>query len=72
MPGESGYVIGPADRATLLRGPLCAILMQRGDRMAGSPSLVEHPLQPLVEHLLHPRLAAAHGLLVPGAPPGTP
>jgi len=94
MPGESGYVIGPADRATLLRGPLCAILMQRGDRMAGSLSLVEHPLGEIVtgqgppepgrlaelaeryglglDLASVPRLAAAHGLLVPGAPPGTP
>ena len=46
MPGESGYVIGPADRTTLLQGPLGAILMLGGDRTAGSLSLVEHPLQP--------------------------
>ena len=46
MPGESGYVIGPADRTTLLRGPLGAILMLAGDRTAGSLALVEHPLQP--------------------------
>jgi hypothetical protein len=46
MPGESGYVIGPEDRTTLLRGPLGAILMLGGDRTAGSLSLVEHPLQP--------------------------
>ena len=46
MPGESGYVITPADRTTLLQGPLGAILMLGGDRTAGSLSLVEHPLQP--------------------------
>ena len=46
MPGESGYMIGPADRTTLLQGPLGAILMLGGDRTAGSLSLVEHPLQP--------------------------
>ena len=46
MPGESEYVIGPADRTTLLRGPLGAVLMLGGDRTAGSLSLVEHPLQP--------------------------
>ena len=60
MPGESLYVITPADRATLLQGPPGAILMLGGDRTAGSLSLVV------------PRLAAAHGLRVPGAPPGTP
>jgi len=46
MPGESHYVITPADRTTLLQGPLGAILMLGGDRTAGSLSLVEHPLQP--------------------------
>src|SRR5215471_448600 len=46
MPGESGYVISPADRTTLLQGPLGAILILGGDRTAGSLSLVEHPLQP--------------------------
>jgi mannose-6-phosphate isomerase-like protein (cupin superfamily) len=46
MPGESLYVITPADRTTLLQGPLGAILMLGGDRTAGSLSLVEHPLQP--------------------------
>ena len=46
MTGESGYVITPADRAALLRGPLGAILMLAGDRTAGSLALVEHPLQP--------------------------
>ena len=46
MRGESGYVIGPADRTTLLQGPLGAILMLGGDRTGGSLSLVEHPLQP--------------------------
>jgi len=46
MPGQSGYVISPADRTTLLQGPLGAILMLGGDRTAGSLSLVEHPLQP--------------------------
>jgi len=46
MPGESLYVITPADRTTLLQGPLGAILMLGGDRTGGSLSLVEHPLQP--------------------------
>ena len=46
MPGASPYVITPADRTTLLQGPLGAILMLGGDRTAGSLSLVEHPLQP--------------------------
>ena len=46
MPGESGYVIGHADRTTLVQGPFGAILMLGGDRTAGSLSLVEHPLQP--------------------------
>ena len=46
MPGESLYVITPADRTTLLQGPLGAILMLGGGRTAGSLSLVEHPLQP--------------------------
>jgi len=46
MPGESRYVITPADRTTLLQGPLGAILMLGGDRTGGSLSLVEHPLQP--------------------------
>jgi hypothetical protein len=40
MPGESGYVIRPADRTTLPHGPLGAILMLGGDRTAGSLSLV--------------------------------
>jgi hypothetical protein len=30
MTGESGYVITPADRATLLRGPLGRVLMLAG------------------------------------------
>jgi mannose-6-phosphate isomerase-like protein (cupin superfamily) len=46
MPSDSEYVITPADRATLLTGPLGAVLMLGGDRTAGSLSLVEHPLQP--------------------------
>jgi mannose-6-phosphate isomerase-like protein (cupin superfamily) len=46
MPGDSGYVITPSDRATLLRGPLGAVLMLGGDRTAGRLSLVEHPLEP--------------------------
>ena len=46
MHGESGYVVSPADRTTLLQGPLGAILMLGGDRTAGRLSLVEHPLQP--------------------------
>jgi len=46
MSGHSEYVITPADRTTLLQGPVGAILMLGGDRTAGSLSLVEHPLQP--------------------------
>jgi mannose-6-phosphate isomerase-like protein (cupin superfamily) len=46
MPSDSEYVITPADRTTLLTGPLGAVLMLGGDRTAGSLSLVEHPLQP--------------------------
>ena len=46
MTGESGYVITPADRAALLRGPLGAVLMLAGDRTGGRLSLVEHPLEP--------------------------
>ena len=46
MPGDSGYVITPADRTTLLAGPLGAVLMLGGGRTAGRLSLVEHPLQP--------------------------
>jgi mannose-6-phosphate isomerase-like protein (cupin superfamily) len=46
MPSDSEYVITPADRATLLTGPLGAVLMLGGDRTAGRLSLVEHPLQP--------------------------
>jgi hypothetical protein len=37
MPGESGYVISPADRTTLPQGPLGAILMPGGDRAAATP-----------------------------------
>jgi mannose-6-phosphate isomerase-like protein (cupin superfamily) len=46
MSGDSGYVITPAGRTTLLSGPLGAVLMLGGDRTAGRLSLVEHPLQP--------------------------
>jgi mannose-6-phosphate isomerase-like protein (cupin superfamily) len=46
MPSDSEYVITPADRTTLLTGPLGAVLMLGGDRTAGRLSLVEHPLQP--------------------------
>ena len=46
MSGDSEYVITPADRTTLLQGPLGAILMLGGDRTAGRLSLVEHPLRP--------------------------
>jgi quercetin dioxygenase-like cupin family protein len=46
MPGDSGFVITPADRESLLHGPLGAVLMLGGDRTAGRLSLVEHPLEP--------------------------
>ena len=46
MTGESGHVITPADQATLLRGPLGAVLMLAGNRTGGRLSLVEHPLEP--------------------------
>jgi hypothetical protein len=124
MPGERGYVISPADRTTLLEGPLGAFLMLGGDRTAGSLSLVkprgvvhafwnpaDQPARLLeiispagfegyfaglgeifagqappdpgrvaelagrygldLDRASVPRLAAAHGLRVPGAPPGT-
>jgi len=83
MPSDSGYVKTPSDRAILLAGPLGAVLMLGGDLTGGKLSLVEHPPDPgrLAERADHygldldrasiPRLAAAHGLRVPGAPPGT-
>jgi quercetin dioxygenase-like cupin family protein len=46
MSGDGGYVITPADRETLLNGPLGAVLMLGGDQTAGRLSLVEHPLEP--------------------------
>ncbi len=46
MSGDSGFVITPGDRETLLHGPLGAVLMLGGDRTAGRLSLVEHPLEP--------------------------
>lgn len=46
MPAGNGYVITPADRTALLRGPLGAVLMLGGDRTGGRLSLVEHPLEP--------------------------
>jgi len=39
MSGHSEYVITPADRTTLLQGPVGAILMLGGDRTAGSPAV---------------------------------
>jgi hypothetical protein len=77
MPRESGYVIGHADRTTLVQGPPGAILMLGGDRTAGSldpgrlPELAgRYGLD--LDRASVPRLAAAHGLRVPGAPPGAP
>lgn len=46
MAGESGYVVTPADRTTLLRGPLGAVLLLSGASTGGRLSLVEHPLEP--------------------------
>ena len=40
MSGHSEYVITPADRTTLLQGPVGAILMLGGDRTAGSPAVL--------------------------------
>ena len=46
MPGSEQYVLTPADRTVLLRGPLGAVLLLGGDRTGGRLSLVEHPLEP--------------------------
>jgi len=81
MSGASGYLVTPSDRATLLEGPLGAVLMLGGDRTAGTLSLVEHPDPDRLADLAGryhldldlgsmPRLAAAHGLIVPAPPPG--
>jgi len=37
MSGHSEYVITPADRTTLLQGPVGAILMLGGDRTRAAP-----------------------------------
>jgi len=46
MSSDSQYLLTPADRVTLLQGPLGAILMLGGDRTSGHLSLLEHPLAP--------------------------
>ena len=46
MSSGSQYVVGPADRAMLLRGPLSAELMLAADRTEGRLAVVEHPLAP--------------------------
>lgn len=43
---EAMHVITPADRRTLLDGPLGAVLMLPGTATGGRLSLVEHPLAP--------------------------
>jgi hypothetical protein len=67
MSGDSGFVITPADRESLLHGPLGAVLMLGGDRTAGRLSLADlasrYGLD--VDLASIPRLAAAHGLRVP-------
>jgi quercetin dioxygenase-like cupin family protein len=40
------YLITPADRTTLLQGPLGAVLMLGGDQTGGRLSVLEHPLAP--------------------------
>ena len=46
MSSDSQYVVGPADRTTLLQGPLGAVLMLGTERTGGRFSVVEHPLAP--------------------------
>jgi mannose-6-phosphate isomerase-like protein (cupin superfamily) len=46
MSSDSQYLLTPADRITLLQGPLGAILMLGGDRTSRQLSLLEHPLAP--------------------------
>ena len=46
MSSETGYVVIPSERKTLLEGPLGAVLMLGADRTGGRLSLVEHPLAP--------------------------
>jgi mannose-6-phosphate isomerase-like protein (cupin superfamily) len=43
---EPSYVLGPADRRTLLDGPLGAILLLSAERSEGRFSLIEHPIAP--------------------------
>jgi quercetin dioxygenase-like cupin family protein len=46
MSSDSQYVVGPADRTMLLRGPLGADLMLVGERTDGRLAVVEHLLAP--------------------------
>lgn len=46
MSSDSQYLVTPADRVTLLKGPLGAVLMLGRDRTAGQLSVLEHPLAP--------------------------
>jgi len=46
MPSASDYVVAPADRTTLLQGPLGAALLLGAERTDGRLSVVEHPLAP--------------------------
>ena len=46
MPNDAGYLITPAERTTLLEGPLGAVLMLGADKTAGRLSVLEHPLAP--------------------------
>src|SRR5689334_18909083 len=46
MSSETGYAVIPAERRTLLQGPLGAVLMLGADRTGGRLSVLEHPLAP--------------------------
>jgi quercetin dioxygenase-like cupin family protein len=46
MSSDSQYVVWPADRTTLLQGPLGAVLMLGAEKTGGRLSVVEHPLAP--------------------------
>lgn len=48
MSGDSGYLVTPSERMTLLRGPLGAVLMLGANQTetVGRLSLLEHPLAP--------------------------
>ena len=68
MPGESGYVIRPADRTTVLG----EIFAGQGPPDPGQLAELAGRYGLDLDLASVPRLAATHGLRVPGAPPGTP